>query len=116
MPYLLFAGVLTGSLPDAISALVAFTALFGGAAHYGAVLLGRTEAEVERATAIGFFLGVCPAALILLGGAALELVEQPNHFDAAPGVAAATLGLTAISGGFVIGYFANRLPAFPRRS
>lgn len=66
MLYILFAGVLTESLPDAISVVVAFTALFGGAAHYGAILAGRTEPEVERATAVGFFSGACIAALVVL--------------------------------------------------
>lgn len=66
MPYLFFAGIFTGSLPDALAALVAFTALFGGAAHYAAILQGRDETEVERATAFGFFLGGGIGLLILL--------------------------------------------------
>jgi hypothetical protein len=63
--YLLLASVLTGSLPDALAALVAFTALFAGAARYAAVLTDRDETEIERATAIGFFLGGSVGLLIL---------------------------------------------------
>ena len=66
MPYLLFASIFTGSLPDALAALVAFTALFGGAARYAAVLADRDESEIEKATAIGFFLGGSVGLLILI--------------------------------------------------
>lgn len=64
MLYVLLASVLTTRLPDAIAALVAVTALFGSAARYAAVLAGREESELERATAFGFFFGF---ALGLLG-------------------------------------------------
>jgi hypothetical protein len=37
---------------------IASTGLIGGTAHYGAVLAGRTEPEVELATAVGFFVGL----------------------------------------------------------
>jgi hypothetical protein len=50
-------GILTDALSGAIAALVGFTGLFGGAAHYGSILTGRTKAETERATALGFFVG-----------------------------------------------------------
>jgi hypothetical protein len=50
-------GVFTDALPGATASLIGFTGLFGGAAHYGAILAGRTKAEVERATAVGFFFG-----------------------------------------------------------
>lgn len=50
-------GIFTDALSGAVAALIGFTGLFGGAAHYAAVLAGRSEREVERATGIGFFLG-----------------------------------------------------------
>lgn len=41
------------------AALVALaTGVVGGAARYAAVLDGRSEHEIERATAIGFFVGL----------------------------------------------------------
>ena len=60
------AGVFTERLPDAITALVAFTGLFGGAAHYAAVLARWDKGRVERATASGFFFGFVICALALL--------------------------------------------------
>lgn len=66
MLYLLFASIFTGTLPDALAALVAFTALFGGGARYAATLAGCDESEIERATAIGFFFGAGVGLLILL--------------------------------------------------
>jgi hypothetical protein len=51
---LLFGGIFTDELSGAVAALIGFTGLFGGAAHYAAILAGRTKAEVERATAFGF--------------------------------------------------------------
>lgn len=44
------AGIFTGALSGAVAALIGFTGLFGGAAHYAAVLAGRSEREVEGAT------------------------------------------------------------------
>jgi len=35
-------------------------------AHYSAVLAGRSEREVERATGVGFFLGFALGALALV--------------------------------------------------
>jgi len=61
-----FNGVLTNALSGAIAALVGVTGLFGGAAHYGAVLAGRTKPESERATAFGFFFGFALGLLALL--------------------------------------------------
>jgi hypothetical protein len=46
--------------------LIGFTGLFGGAAHYGAVLAGRSEREVERATGFGFFFGFGLGTLVLV--------------------------------------------------
>ncbi len=59
------AGIFTGALSGAVAVLIGVTGLFGGAAHYAAVLAGRSEREVERATAIGFFLGSALGALAL---------------------------------------------------
>lgn len=64
MLYLLVASVLTGSLPDAAAAALAVTGLFGGSAHYAAILARWEKDEVERATVIGFFFGF---GLSLLG-------------------------------------------------
>lgn len=49
-------GIFTDAVSGAVAALLGFTGLFGGAAHYAAVLAGRSEREVEQATGIGFFL------------------------------------------------------------
>ena len=59
------AGIFTNALSGAVAVLIGVTGLFGGAAHYAAVLAGRSEREVERATAIGFFLGFGLGALAL---------------------------------------------------
>jgi hypothetical protein len=58
-----FGGIFT----EALSGLAAFaalaTGLIGGTARYAAVLSGRTEHEIERATAIGFFVGLGVAVM-----------------------------------------------------
>lgn len=66
MSNLLFGGIFTGALSGAVAALVAFTGLFGGAAHYGAILAGRDKPEIERATAFGFFIGFGLGVLVLV--------------------------------------------------
>jgi hypothetical protein len=63
---LVFGGIFTNELSGAVAALVGFTGLFGGAAHYAAVLAGRSEREVERATGLGFFFGFGLGALVLV--------------------------------------------------
>lgn len=63
---LVFGGIFTNALSGAVAALVGFTGLFGGAAHYGAILAGRTRPEIERATAFGFFAGFGLGALVLV--------------------------------------------------
>lgn len=63
---LLLAGIFTDALSGAVAALVAFTGLSGGAAHYAAVLAGRTKPAVERATAVGFFFGFALGILALV--------------------------------------------------
>jgi hypothetical protein len=59
-------GIFTDALSGAVAVLIGFTGLFGGAAHYAAVLAGRSEREVERATATGFFLGFAFGVVVLL--------------------------------------------------
>ena len=66
MAGLALGGILTDALSGAVAALLGFTGLFGGAAHYSAVLAGRSEREVERATGVGFFLGFALGALALV--------------------------------------------------
>jgi hypothetical protein len=61
-----FGGIFTNELSGAVAALLGFTGLFGGAAHYAAILAGRAKAEVECATAFGFFFGVALGTLVLL--------------------------------------------------
>lgn len=63
---LLLGGIFTDVLPGAIAMLIGSTGLIGGAARYAAVLAGRSEREIERATAFGFFLGFGLGTLSLL--------------------------------------------------
>jgi hypothetical protein len=42
---------------SAAAALVGFTGLAGGTGRYAVLLLGGTKAEIEQATAVGFFVG-----------------------------------------------------------
>jgi hypothetical protein len=53
------------TLSNTAALLALSTGLVGGASRYGAVLADRTEREIERATAIGFFLGLALALLTL---------------------------------------------------
>ena len=62
---LAFGGIFTNTLSDSVAALLGCTGLFGGAAHYGAVLAGRSKAEAEHATAFGFFFGFVLGILVL---------------------------------------------------
>jgi membrane associated rhomboid family serine protease len=62
----LFAGIFTDALSGAVALLIGATGLIGGAARYAAVLAGRTEREIERATAFGFFLGFGLGTLALV--------------------------------------------------
>jgi hypothetical protein len=63
---LLLAGIFTDALSGAVALLIGSTGLIGGAARYAAVLVGRSEREVERATAFGFFLGFGLGSLALV--------------------------------------------------
>lgn len=53
-------------LSGAAAALLACTGLFGGAAHYGSILAGRSKLKAERATALGFFMGFVLGTVLLL--------------------------------------------------
>lgn len=61
-----FAAIYTDELTGAAAALVAFTGLFGGSAHYGSILMGRSKPKVERATGLGFFTGFVLGIVLLL--------------------------------------------------
>lgn len=63
---LVLAGIFTNVLSGAVALLIGATGLIGGAARYAAVLANRTEREIERATAFGFFLGFGLGTLALL--------------------------------------------------
>jgi hypothetical protein len=63
---LLIGGIFTDAISGAVAVVLGFTGIFGGAAHYGATLAGRTKPEVERATAFGFFVGIAFGAFTLV--------------------------------------------------
>jgi hypothetical protein len=64
---ILAVAVLHSEALSSAAALIALaTGVLGGAARYAAVLSGRSEYEVERATAIGFFVGLGFTALTLV--------------------------------------------------
>jgi hypothetical protein len=63
---LVFGGIFTDALTGAVAALLACTGLLAGAARYVAVLVERSEREVERATAIGFFFGFGLGTMVLV--------------------------------------------------
>jgi len=63
---LVLAGIFTNALSGAATLLIGASGLIGGAAHYAAVLARKTEQEIERATAAGFFLGFGLGVLALL--------------------------------------------------
>lgn len=63
---LVLGAIYTHELTGAAAVLVACTGLFGGSAHYGSILLGRSRLKIERATALGFFTGFGLGALLLL--------------------------------------------------
>lgn len=122
--------------PGEAAALVGFTGLFGGAAHYAVVLAGRSEREVERATGFGFFFGFGLGTLVLattprrdlrcsygyprfalfaLSTAAVTgLVLLLNGLDVGAGIAVAVLGLVAVMSGAALGYLSDRLPELPQ--
>ena len=66
MSKLVLGGIFTEALSGAAALLIGSTGLMGGAARYAAVLAGRSEREIERATAFGFFFGFGLGALALV--------------------------------------------------
>jgi len=60
------AGLFAEAVSSAVVILVGFTTLFGGAAHYGAVLARRSKGAVEWFTGVGFFIGLGAGIVILL--------------------------------------------------
>jgi hypothetical protein len=59
-------GGLVNAIDDVLSFVAVVTAACTGAARYTAVLLHREQAEVEQATAWGFFLGIAASIALLL--------------------------------------------------
>jgi hypothetical protein len=64
--HLLVASIHSEALSDAAALVALATGIIGGAARYAAVLNGRSDQEVERATAIGFFVGLGFVGMALL--------------------------------------------------
>jgi len=58
MENFLIANINSEALSGAAAVVALATGVIGGAARYGAVLSGRSEHGIERATAIGFFVGL----------------------------------------------------------
>jgi hypothetical protein len=92
MSLLPIAGVLTENPSDAVTAILAFTGLFGGAAHY-------------TQTTVRLFSAIVLASVLVIG-----LVELLNGLEAAPGIAALSISVTAVVGGALLGVFVDRLP------
>jgi hypothetical protein len=63
---LVFGDIFGDTLSGAATLLISSTGLIGGAARYAAVLAGRTDREIERATAFGFFFGFGLGAFALV--------------------------------------------------
>jgi hypothetical protein len=63
-------GFILGGIASAIGGVLGFvavvTAACAGASRYAAVLLSRDQAQIERATAKGFFVGVLASVVFLL--------------------------------------------------
>ncbi len=62
----LFIGGLASAIDDVLGFVAVVTAACAGAARYTAVLLRRDQAQIERATARGFFVGVAFSSVLLL--------------------------------------------------
>lgn len=65
MNVLLVGGIHSGAFLSAVVLLASSAWLTGGSSRFAAVLAGRTHRQIERATGIGFFVGVALALLIL---------------------------------------------------
>lgn len=62
----LVVAIYSEALSSAAALVALATGIIGGAARYAAVLNGRTEHQVERDTAIGFFSGLALAVIALV--------------------------------------------------
>jgi hypothetical protein len=130
-----FGGIFTDALSGAIAVLIGVTSLFGGAAHYAAVLAGRTKRETERHRVRLLFrlwsrsprpgdrlcdviytgpMAIRIALIAVPTAAVVGLVLLLNGLNAGAGIAVAALGLVAVAGGTSFGYFADRPPELPR--
>jgi hypothetical protein len=58
--------IFAGGLSGVVATLIGCTGLVGGAGRYGAILLGATPDEIDRATAFGFFWGLGVGCLAVL--------------------------------------------------
>jgi hypothetical protein len=59
-------GAVTASgVNDYLGVAVAITGLFVGVSRYGAVLQGASKPGVERATGVGFFVGLLVSAIVI---------------------------------------------------
>jgi hypothetical protein len=58
--------IFAGGLSGVIATLIGCTGLAGGTGRYGAILLGATPDEIDRATAFGFFWGLGVGCLAIL--------------------------------------------------
>ena len=67
MTDLALGGIYSGAFSSAATLLALSVWLVGGASRYAAVLAGRTERQVERATAVGLFMGVAFTLPVLIG-------------------------------------------------
>lgn len=63
---------LVGSINDGVGLGAALTGICTGSFRYAAVLRGYAKKEVERATAIGFFLGLTVSPVLVATVAAIE--------------------------------------------
>jgi hypothetical protein len=62
----LFIGGVVTAVDEVLSFVAVVTAACTGAARYTAVLLGRDQEQIERATAGGFFVGLVVSVILLL--------------------------------------------------
>jgi hypothetical protein len=72
-PTAFLTGLLGEPLAGGIAILVGLTTLFGGAAHYGAVLVRQPKRTVEYATGLGFFTGMVIGIALLIFTIFIEL-------------------------------------------
>lgn len=58
-------GVFVDALSGPAAVIISFTGLFGGAAHYGAILAKCSDQDIERITGVGFFTGAFVAFIAI---------------------------------------------------